>query len=78
MIAATTVQAKAWWQSKMIWLGIIEFALGLAELVSTTPILQGSEIAGIAVTVAGALTFVLRFMTDRPVAASAKLVQVEP
>lgn len=76
-MSTTTVLAKPWWQSKMIWLGIVQFALGLAELVSTTPILQGSTVAGIAVTVAGALTFVLRFLTDRPVAATEKQVLVE-
>ena len=77
MTTTATVQAKAWWQSKTIWLGIVQFLLGLAELITTTPILQGSEIAAIAVTVSGVLTFIFRFMTERPVAVREQLVQVE-
>lgn len=70
------VQAKPWWQSKLVWLGAAQAVLGAAEIVSTTPILEGSEIAGIAAAVSGALTVLLRLVTKRPVAASAKPVQV--
>lgn len=72
------VQAKPWWQSKTIWLGIAQLGVGLAELIATTPILEGSEVAGAAATAAGMLTIALRFVTQKPVAATEKPVQVKP
>jgi hypothetical protein len=70
------VQAKAWYASKMVWLGIVQLVLGLAELLATTPILEGSEVAAVAATVAGALTVALRLVTRQPVAGSERPVEV--
>lgn len=76
-MTSAIVQAKAWWQSRMMWLGIAQFVLGVAELIVTTPIFEGSAIAGGAAMVSGALTMALRFVTDRPVASTEKPVRVE-
>lgn len=76
-MTSAIVNAKAWWQSKMVWLGVAQFVLGLSELIVTTPIFEGSAIAGGAAMISGALTMALRFVTDRPVATTEKPVRVE-
>lgn len=78
MIERTTlVQAKPWFKSKLNWLGIAQLVVGAAELISTTPLFEGSEVAGTASMIAGVLTIALRTVTKRPVALSEKPVEVK-
>ena len=58
---------KNWYKSKTILLGALQFAVGLSEVVSQSEGLLGSEVAGIAVSVFGALTIAMRFITRVPV-----------
>lgn len=66
----TTVEAKAWYKSWTIWLGIISLVAAFLDGILQMNILP----SGAAETVAGVLGFlhiILRFKTDKPVALKA-------
>lgn len=54
--------AKKWWQSKMIWLGIIEVAGGVVEFIFSLPV--GASATTI---VMGIITIIFRAITKQPI-----------
>lgn len=70
-----TVNAKAWFTSKLNWLGIVQIVIGVLDLVKTN-VLESEQAAWGAV-VSGTVTIILRtFFTFRPVAAREKPVEI--
>lgn len=58
----TKVTAKNWYQSKTLWIAIIQGVLGVLAVVTT----QYPELGG-ALVAKSILDFTLRFMTEKPV-----------
>ena len=60
------VVAKLWYTSKTIWVGVVEFLIGVAGLLA--PFFHAGVYTPEAITamVAGALTIVLRLLTSTP------------
>ncbi len=56
---------KQWYQSKTIWVAVATVALGMVQ--SAQPFISDPTILGYAVTVIGALNWVLRVLTSKPV-----------
>lgn len=55
------MENQVWWRSKLIWLGALEVAIGIANYISTLD--PGTSIA---VIVAGILTVIFRIVTKQP------------
>lgn len=62
------VKAKSLFASKLFWLGVIQIATGVGELI-TSEVLN-SDGAGWGAVVSGALTIVFRYLTKQPVTVS--------
>jgi hypothetical protein len=58
---------KAWYESKTIWVGILEIVIGALGLVAT--FLQAGDYtpAAFVLLAVGVLTIVLRFLTSQPI-----------
>jgi hypothetical protein len=65
MPTTTTVSTKSLFRSKLFWLGVVQFAIGLLELVRVN-VLE-SERAAWGSLFFGMLTIVLRLVTRQPV-----------
>jgi len=55
------MENQVWWRSKLVWLGVLEIAVGVAVYISTLE--PGTSIS---VIVAGVLTIVFRIVTKQP------------
>ena len=53
---------KSWWKSRTLWIGILEVIAGLTSYAS------GELALGHSLTVAGALTVIMRFITKETIA----------
>lgn len=59
---------KHWYQSKLVWLGVIQSLIGILGLVATFLDAGDFTPASIVVLVSGALTIILRiWFTDTPI-----------
>lgn len=65
-----SVPAKAWWQSKLFWFGVLQVVVGILELIATEVLL--SDGGGWAAVVSGVVTIVLRYVTKQPITFSGK------
>ena len=62
------MESKKWYQSKLIWLGIIQTLIGILGLVADFLNASNFTSADFVVLVSGALTVVLRYwFTDTPI-----------
>mgnify|MGYP001613372786 CR=1 FL=1 len=61
-VGGKNMESKKWYTSKTLWLGMLIIAGGIAEYISGLP--AGVSISTI---VAGALSIVIRFLTNQPV-----------
>ena len=59
---------KRWYQSRTVWVGIVEIALGITGLVADQ-LATGQEWTALSVLaiVSGALTIILRKITEKPI-----------
>lgn len=58
---------KLWFQSKTVWIGIIEIAIGVLGLVADFLGKGDYSPSGYVLLATGVLTVVLRFLTEEPV-----------
>ena len=56
------MENQVWWRSKLLWLGMLEIAVGIANYIATLE--AGTTIA---VIVAGVLTIVFRCVTKQAI-----------
>jgi hypothetical protein len=57
---------KPWWRSRTVWLGLLELAIGLCDLLADSGLTGGSA-DGALLAAAGALTVLFRYLTDQPI-----------
>ena len=53
---------KKWWLSKLLWLGVLEIAVGIAQYIASLP----AEVS-VATIIAGCLSIIVRFLTSQPI-----------
>ena len=58
--------SKRWWQSRTIWLGLLELTIGLLDVFAESGLTDESA-DGVLLMIAGMLTVLLRFVTRLPV-----------
>ena len=56
------MEAKKWYLSKLVWLGVLEIAVGIAQYIAALP--AGASVATV---VAGCLTIIFRIVTNQPI-----------
>lgn len=57
------MESKNWWKSKLIWLGVLEIAIGVVNYVATLD--PGTSASAV---IAGVLTIIFRYVTKQPLA----------
>lgn len=58
--------AKPWWTSRTVWLGLLEFAVGLLDVTAQSA-LTPDDLDGALFAAAGVLTVLFRYLTDQPI-----------
>lgn len=53
---------KRWYQSKLVWLGIIQLLLGIVEVMTKSPVFTARSVSFLLL-IAGVLTVILRWLT---------------
>lgn len=67
-MARTTILGKPWYQSKTVWLGIIEALIGSLGILATFLSEGDYTASSIVLLVVGVLTIVMRKLTEEPLA----------
>jgi len=60
--------SKQWFKSRTVWVGIVEFLIGVATVLAAWLQAGDFSVAGVGLLVIGVLTVVLRWLTDKPIA----------
>ena len=57
--------SKKFWQSKTMWFSIAVAGIGILEAITAS--LQESQMDGVALTIVGLMTGLLRYVTSKPI-----------
>lgn len=59
------MEQKKWYQSKTMWFSIAVAGIGILEAITAS--LQESQMDGVALTIVGLMTGLLRYVTSKPI-----------